>query len=466
MRYCGFSEEFHDAGIAFIRDGNIEFATNGERYSKKKNDPFLPQELHDMIKPTDHVTFFEDYSIRRKYDILPKIAPRVRRPFDAFTQHHVSHAASGYYTRPWNSKEDTVMMTIDGAGEYQTSCIYDHNFNLLSEHVMPKSIGYFYTYTTRYLGLRPLEDEYVVMGLAAYGKPIVGKEMIEFYNQVENNTLDEKLNLKDGTRTEIYGHLKDLYRGLSDSDIAASCQYFAEIEILNRAKEARKYGSKLIYAGGCAQNVIANSKIKLLFDDVWIPPACTDAGSALGAAAYSYGKELNWNGPYLGYNIKRDINPKEVVRHLLRHRYCGVANGRAEYGPRALGNRSLIADPRFDVKSTVNKVKKRQKYRPFGPAILEEFADQYFEGPMNEYMQYACDAKHDFKSVTHIDGTARVQVVKPDCTSIFRKILEEFYEQTGVPMLLNTSLNIRGWPIVNNEKDAQIFQHQYGVRVF
>ena len=464
MRYCGFSEHFHDAGVAFVEDGNIEFATHAERYSKRKNDPFLPRELHDMIKPTDHVTFFEDYSIRRDFDsLIPACKKKPVRSYDAFTQHHVSHAASGYYTRPWTSKEDTVIMTIDGAGEYQTSCIYDHNFNLLSEHVMPKSIGYFYTYTTRHLNLRPLEDEYVVMGLAAYGKPVVGKEMCEFYHQVE--TKDGE-NIKDSTRNEIYGYLRNLFKGLSDSDIAASCQYFAEIEILNRAKEARKYGSKLVYAGGCAQNVIANSAVRLLFDDMWIPPACTDAGSALGAAAYSYGKELNWNGPYLGYNIKRDIDPKQIVRHLLRHRYCGVANGRAEYGPRALGNRSLIADPRFDVKSTVNKVKRRQKYRPFGPAILEEFADQYFEGPMNEYMQYACNAKHPFKSVTHVDGTARVQVVKPSCTSIFRKILEEFYEQTGVPMLLNTSLNIRGCPMVNDEKDAIMFQNTYQVRVF
>jgi carbamoyltransferase len=471
MRHCGFSEYFHDAGIAFVEDGNIEFATHAERYSKIKNDPRLPSELTSMIKDTDHVTFYEDYSIRKKYETgftEKELSSHGMRGadslvYDSFIPHHVSHAACGYYTRPWTSKEDTVILTIDGAGEYQTSCIYDHNFNLLSEEVMPRSVGYFYTFTTRYLGLRPLEDEYVVMGLAAYGKPVIGEEMVKFYNQLECPSTQ---NIRFSTREQIYGFLKTLYKGHSDSDVAASCQYFAEIEILNRAREARKYGSKLVYAGGCAQNVVANSMIKPLFDDMHIPVAPTDAGSALGAAAYSYGKELNWNGPYLGYNIERDIDPKEVVRHLLRHRYCGVANGRAEYGPRALGNRSLIADVRFDVKGTVNKVKQRQKYRPFGPAILEEFVDQYFEGPMNEYMQYACNAKHDFKSVTHVDGTARVQVVKPSCTSIFRKILEEFYEQTGVPMLLNTSLNIRGRPIVNDEKDAKIFQNKYGVKVF
>ena len=151
---------------------------------------------------------------------------------------------------------------------------------------------------------------------------------------------------------------------------------------------------------------------------------------------------------------------------MLEHEYCGIASGRAEYGPRALGNRSLIADVRRDVKDTVNRIKRRQEYRPFAPAILEEFASEYFEGPMNEYMQYQSIAKHDYKSVTHVDGTARVQVVKKDCTSIFRKIIEEYYERTGVPMLLNTSLNIRGMPMVDKHKDAKQFSDLYNVPVF
>jgi carbamoyltransferase len=184
-----------------------------------------------------------------------------------------------------------------------------------------------------------------------------------------------------------------------------------------------------------------------------------------------YGKEtgldrIYWKESYLGYDIKREINPREVVDHLLTHTYCGIANGRAEFGPRALGNRSLIADVRYDIKHTVNEIKRRQQYRPFAPAILEEFADQYFEGPMNEYMQYTAKALHDYKSVTHVDGSARVQVVKKNCKSIIRPILEEYYERTGVPMLLNTSLNIRGMPMVNDEKDAAAWEKEYKVKVF
>ena len=150
----------------------------------------------------------------------------------------------------------------------------------------------------------------------------------------------------------------------------------------------------------------------------------------------------------------------------MENKVCGIANGRAEFGPRALGNRSLLGDPRYDIKDTVNDIKKRQKFRPFAPAILEEYADEYFEGPMNEYMQFVAKAKHDYISVTHVDGTARVQVVKKDCGSVIRSILEEWYDETGCPMLLNTSLNIKGMPIVDTWDDAMEFSKLYNVQVF
>ena len=150
----------------------------------------------------------------------------------------------------------------------------------------------------------------------------------------------------------------------------------------------------------------------------------------------------------------------------LARKICGIANGRAEFGPRALGNRSLIADPRRDIKDTVNQIKQRQKFRPFAPAILEEFSKEYFEGPMNRYMQFVAKAKHDYSSVTHVDGTARVQLVEKDNVSILRPILEEWYERTGCPMLLNTSLNIKGQPIVNDWNDAKKFMEKYNVAVF
>jgi carbamoyltransferase len=476
MRYCGFSEFFHDAGIAFITsEGDIEFATHAERYSKIKNDDDLPDILMNMIKKDDHVSFYEDYNHRKTMknngispDEWKATSPAITTSVvaDTFINHHISHAALAYYTRPWVSKDDTVILTIDGAGEQQCMGIYDSNFNLLEKEMVPKSVGYFYTFTTKYLGLRPLEDEYVVMGLSAYGEPVVGERLYDEFDQ-----LDIGNHSRDLDRYRVKRLMNKLYKGISKEDIATSLQYFTEKKILEYAHRARKYGSKLVYGGGCAQNVVANSMIKPLFDDMWIATGPTDAGSSLGCAAYSYGKatgndRINWIDSYLGYNINRDINPKTVVDHLLEHTYCGIANGRAEFGPRALGNRSLIADVRFDVKDTVNAIKKRQEYRPFAPAILEEFADQYFEGPMNEYMQYTAKALHNYKSVTHVDGTARVQIVRKDCKSVFRKVIEEYYERTGVPMLLNTSLNIRHRPMVNDEKDAAAFERMYNVKVF
>lgn len=475
MRYCGISEHFHDAGISFITEqGDIEFATHAERYSKIKLDQRLDYNLLKMIKSDDHITFYEDYDLRLKYNPETMRLKENRiyydsMNFDNMVEHHISHAAGGYYTRPWESKQDTVMLTIDGAGEFKTYTIYDYNFNLLHQEIIPKSIGWFYAFTTRILNLKPLSDEYVVMGLSSYGNPVVGEKICEYYDTVKEQN---KVKLKrHNLRNDTLKFLHQLYKGLPQEDIAASVQYFAEKKILEKAKLARQYGSKLIYSGGVAQNVVANSLIKPLFDDMWIPVAPTDAGSSLGCAAYSYGQitgkdHINWQHPYLGYDIKREINPKEVVDHLLSHTYCGIANGKAEFGPRALGNRSLIADVRYDVKNTVNKIKHRQEYRPFAPAILEEFADQYFEGPMNEYMQYTAKALHDYKSVTHIDGTARVQIVKKDCKSIFRSIIEEYYERTGIPMLLNTSLNIRGMPMVNDEKDATAWEKEYKVKIF
>jgi len=195
-------------------------------------------------------------------------------------------------------------------------------------------------------------------------------------------------------------------------------------------------------------------------------PSPGDAGNSLGAAALVGKKKLKWKHPYLGYDIRKKVNVKEVVEHLINHSYCGIANGRAEFGPRALGNRSFIADPRRDIKDTVNQIKRRQKFRPFAPAILEEYANEYFEGPMNRYMQFVAKAKHDHSSVTHVDGTARVQIVEKNNVSILRPILEEWYEKTGCPMLLNTSLNIKGQPIVNDWDDAKKFMEKYNVAVF
>ena len=475
MRYCGISENFHNAAIAFVEeDGTISFASESERYSKRKNDPLLHKFLSDMIREDDHVSFYEDINLRNQYS--EKIANtlhnkeaalnKAKRAANKITRytidksylHHQSHAAAAFYTRPWTSSEDTVCLTIDGYGEWQSATIQDNNFNILYEETYPKSIGVVYALGTKALGYKPLEEEYIVMGMAA------------FSGSIFLDTFEDKINLF------FDGHIssQDLvlyFQGANPIDLAGTLQAWAEKEILKLANRARKYGSKLVYSGGVAQNIVANSMIRNLFDDMWIAVNSTDGGSALGAAARSWaldtGKDrLLWEDAYLGYDEKSDINPARVAGYLNSNFICGVINGKAEFGPRALGNRSLLADPRKDIKDTVNKVKNREKFRPFAPVILEEFSEEYFEGHKNEYMQYTCNAKHDYKSVTHVDGTARVQIVTKDSTSIIRQILEEFYNLSGIPMLLNTSLNVRGNPICNDKYDGKLFYSHTSVKVW
>jgi len=181
---------------------------------------------------------------------------------------------------------------------------------------------------------------------------------------------------------------------------------------------------------------------------------------------------INWEHPYLGHCIEGDLDPEMVVDHLLKERYCGVANGPAEFSYRAYGNRSLIADVRFDVKDTVNMVKRRQKYRPFAPAILEEHVSEYFDtsiiGTQSPYMQYTavCKRPDEFPAIVHVDNTSRIQTVgKHDGSPGFRALLEAWYQKTGCPMLLNTSLNVKGKPMVNNVAHAKEFTRTYGVPV-
>jgi len=438
----GISSGFHDASISLINsDGEILYALHSERYSGVKNDKNLNNKLMGYIKGT--TVFYEKPFWKNTRRLYAGQKWKKRDTYDHYIWHHWSHAAAAYYTRPY--KEEPVCVVIDAIGEWDTATIWFKKKKVWSLKY-PKSLGLFYSAITYKCGLKPNEDEYITMGMAAYGKVRYRLDPYEKYH---------KVNIKKDWQL-----LKNKY------DLAASAQSVLEHEIEKIMLKAKQYSNYLCYGGGVALNCVANTKINSIFDKIWILPNPGDGGSSLGAAAAYLDKPLKWIDPYLGYDIKRKIKVNEVVSHLIDHKLCGVANGRAEYGPRALGNRSLLADPRQNIKNMVNTIKRRQKFRPFAPAILEEFADEYFEGPMNEYMQFVAKAKHDHKSVTHVDGTARVQIVKKNCKSILRPILEEWYEKTKCPMLLNTSLNIKGKPIVNDEKDAKHFEYVYGVKVF
>jgi len=323
----------------------------------------------------------------------------------------------------------------------------------------------FYSAMTKRAGLRPLDEEYILMGMAAYGNVTPLKEMSDaFIESYKNITFKENMHI---------GVSKDVISDASDMDIATSTQLITEQLIMSVISKARMMTSSknLVYGGGVALNCLANRLLGEYYDNIWIIPNPGDAGSSLGAACLGYGKRVNWTNSFLGHDIPGPYPTNRVLDILLSDKIVGVANGRAEFGPRALGNRSLLADPRgTEIKDKVNEIKRRQKFRPFAPVILEERADMYFDMPHgfnnSRYMQVIarCRHPHIFPAIIHHDGTSRVQTVPNDGSGI-RELLEKWYVLTGCPMLLNTSLNVRGEPMVNDRDDADRFENLYGIKV-
>jgi carbamoyltransferase len=221
--------------------------------------------------------------------------------------------------------------------------------------------------------------------------------------------------------------------------------------------------------GGCALNSKANTDLWDIFEDIWIMPNPGDAGSSLGAAAALYGKHLNWQGPYLGYDLGGEYPVQKILDEIMTNKIAAVATGRAEFGPRALGNRSILADPRDpDIKNKVNRIKQRELFRPFAPVIMEEYASEWFDMRYTSpYMQYTprCLKPDLIPSVVHQDGTSRVQTVNRDQHRGLYELLKAFYEATGVPILLNTSLNIKGQPLLNDEEDIWQWEKQYNTKI-
>ena len=227
--------------------------------------------------------------------------------------------------------------------------------------------------------------------------------------------------------------------------------------------------NNLVFMGGCALNSSANTLLWDIFDMIWIMPNPGDAGSSLGAAAAFYGKHLDWKDPYLGYDLGGEYPVNEIVKGILNDGIVAVATGRAEYGPRALGNRSILADPRDPgIKDKVNLIKQRELFRPFAPVIMEECASKWFDMDFaSPYMQYTvkCLKPELVPSVVHADGTSRVQTVNRNENRGLWRVLNKFYLQTGVPMLLNTSLNIKGQPLLNDENDIRNWEEMYNAKV-
>ena len=494
MKILGISALNHDASVTLLDNKEILFSGHAERYSKIKNDSFLNTPLlTDCLKygEPDKVVFFERPYLKKSRQLYAgqyrEVLNRMNLPSKylkkflphniTYIQHHTSHACASYFTSPY---DESAIVVIDAIGEWETCSIwYAYGGHLEKRYSIryPNSLGLWYSAMTQRLGLKPQEDEYILMGMAGWG------------------TIDEEL--KYHIRKDFFKEspipinlTKNLHRGCLDWDcefypddgteewkfnIAANVQSICEEEItkvFELAKRLVPETSNMCYGGGVALNCVANSIIaKELYPSLWIIPNPGDAGSSLGCAAYLLGEHVNWKDTFLGYDIQGRYPIQNVLNELLKGNIVGVASGRAEFGPRALGNRSLLADPRGDdIKDRVNKIKKRQEFRPFAPAVLEEQAHTIFDMPVkkSQYMQFVAKCKYPEKypAICHIDNTSRVQTVSKDDNPNFYNLINKFYKQTGCPMVLNTSLNIKGQPIVNNYHDGVEFSRKYNVKVY
>jgi carbamoyltransferase len=310
-----------------------------------------------------------------------------------------------------------------------------------------------------------MDEEYILMGMAAYGKPV-------YLNEMREQLVDTIPKLRFRQNLHI-GVGDDFLPNADPANIASTAQYLVESMIRDVMQQARKHGrsTNLVYGGGVALNCLANRFLGQYYEKIWIMPNPGDAGNSLGAGCLAHGGRVNWRDSFLGHDIPGAYPVNEILDHLVTDKIVGVASGRAEFGPRALGNRSLLADPRgHTIKNRVNEIKRRQKFRPFAPVILEEYAEEYFCMPKgfdtSPYMQVTAECRDPdrFPAIVHVDGTSRVQTVPRDGSGI-RELLEKWYVMTGCPMLLNTSLNIRGEPMVNDPRDADRFQRCYGIKV-
>lgn len=425
-----------------------------------------------------------------------------------FPEHHLSHAAYAFFTSPFR---ESAILTVDGVGEWSTTAIgqaKDTQIKLTHDIRWPHSLGLLYSAFTYYLGFKVNEGEYKLMGLSSYGEP-------KYYDLIMKNLVDVKDDGSFGLNMKYFAYTYDKiminkkFEALfgeptrkEDSevkqihfDIGASIQRILEdimIKIVNYVYQMTPQ-KNLCLSGGVALNGIANYRIlkESPFEQIHIPPSPGDAGSAIGSAFYAYHSVLKNDriieqdpaiavseNVYLGPQFENDeISSfldsmkipyekydreellKKTAKLISENNIVGWYQGRMEWGPRALGNRSILADPRnAQMKDILNeKIKHRESFRPFAPSILEEYTSEYFDiDRPSPYMLLVAKVKKPelIPAITHVDGTARLQTVSKKSNPLYYDLINEFFKLTGVPVLINTSMNVKGEPIVNTPKQA------------
>lgn len=469
----GISANSHNAALAVFSNNSLVFASESERFSRIKNDPYINESMinHALsYGEPELICWYEDPLKKRLRQIVAGQGPFINnftKYFNCkhkFINHHYSHACAGYFTSKFLR---SAILVIDAIGEFKTLSIWEANgpdITLRYQLKYPNSIGLWYSAMTKRCGFKPNEEEYILMALSAYGD----KEKLK--DDILNELIDENFNCK-----------MNFHRGCGNwkpnesiEDIAAGTQEVYEILFKNALKLAKKLvnTANLTLVGGCALNCVANRHAYDYFKNVWIVPAPGDAGSAIGSVLAHKKVKIPFT-PYLGYKILQRDSNQSIVNYLLENKVCGLARGRAEFGPRALGARSLLADPTApNIKDRVNEIKHRQQYRPFSPVVPIEYAAKYFDmhSDMIEspYMQYAvkCKMPELLHGIVHVDGTSRVQTVRKSDAPRLHELLLRWGKATGHPVLLNTSLNIKGEPIVNDEVDCERWSKVNSVHIF
>lgn len=553
MYILGINAYHADSSAAIFKDGVMIAATEEERFTRIKHWAGFPvlaikfclQEAGISLSEVDYITIGRDPRAKfmNKLNYLRKNPSLVFGAFRRFrnsrevtsledefkkidetvpyaslsskiknVEHHRSHLASAFFASPF---EESAILSIDGSGDFTTTMIAvgrGNKIEVLDSVDFPVSCGLFYTAFTQFLGFPHYGDEYKVMGLAPYGKPLHTEKVKQLLNFLPNglyswndeyfiqptkagfkyeNHIPSVGNLYSQKFVELFGAPRAKGEELSQyhKDLASSVQRVTEeliFYILKKLKE-RTGMTNVCVAGGVAQNSVANGKIAEAtgFTGVYIPSAGHDAGISMGSALYYYNHELNQpraNPVYSAYTGARFSNEaieaflqsrnisyrrlsdealyETVTNKLIEPGVVGWFNGRAEFGPRALGARSIIADPRNPkAKDLLNaKIKRRESFRPFAPSILKEYTGEYFTRtdavPFMEKVFPIKPEKHaDIPAVTHVDGTGRLQTVDKEVSPMYYALIDAFRKKTGVPILLNTSFN-ENEPIVNSPAEA------------
>lgn len=567
MLILGISAYYHDSAVAIVRDGEVIFAAQEERFSRKKHDSAFPEKAlaaglkYAGVRATDldYAVFYEKTFLKldRLFSTYMQFAPVGIRSFLSavpvwakqkifikdhirkklgrenlpilFPTHHEAHIASAFFPSPF---ADAAVITIDGVGEWETLTIAaaaGNDFHILKRITFPHSLGLLYSAFTYFTGFRVNSGEYKLMGLAPYGEPkhagIIRRKLIDikpdgsfrlnlkYFNYHAGLTMTGRRfeKLFGVTRRKPETTIRQV-----DMDLAASIQLVLE-EIMEKiVRFARQHvqSDNLCLAGGVALNCVANGKIlkKQIFKHIWIQPAASDAGGALGAALTIWYRHLknprqadnrrdSQQGSFLGpaytaaeirqfldgrgikyseYGDRGEL-ARKVAELIDNQKVIGFFQGRMEFGPRALGGRSIIGDARSsEMQSKMNlKIKFRESFRPFAPSMLEEYTGEYFDFDQpSPYMLLVYDIREKYRTqlsdadqgrrsldrlsvrrsvvpaITHVDYSARLHTVNKNVSPYYYDVINQFFQRTGCPIIINTSFNVRGEPIVESPQDA------------